>query len=68
VGVVYKAGAPGDRQREVGARADESHGLRRVEPLRVAAHPLAFGLPVQEASAEDEVGVVRQRHPRILCE
>ena len=61
-------GAPGDRQRQVGAGADDAHRLRGVEPVGVAAHARALGVPVEEAGAEDEVRVVGERHPGVLGE
>ncbi len=59
---------PASEQREVGAGRDDAHRLRRVEAVGVAAHPLAFGVPVEQARAEDEVRVGRERHPRVLGE
>src|ERR1051325_408391 len=53
---------------QVGSVGDDAHFLRLVESLRVAAHAVFFGLPVEEARAVEEVLELGQRHPGLLRE
>ena len=58
--------APGDPEPEVRARADDAHLLGGIEPVGVASHALLLGLPVEQHGAEEEVGELVRRHPRLL--
>src|SRR5206468_7223038 len=55
-----------EAEREVRLGADDPHLVGRVEALRITAHALPLGVPVEQAGPEEEVLVVPERHARIL--
>ena len=68
VPVVDLAVAAVERDREVGALADDADLGRGVEAVGVAAHPLALGVPVEQARAEDDLRELVERQAGLLGE
>lgn len=64
-----------DAEAKVGAFADDPDLVGRIEALRVTAHPLPLGVPVEQAGAVEEVRellgahvcVLRERRGRVLA-
>ena len=67
VPVLDRAGATGQRHRQVGACADETHLLCGIEDVCDHAHAGLFGIPVAQHGVEDELRVLRERHPRVVA-
>src|SRR5438132_2277509 len=63
---VHLALASFEAEREVRPLGDDLHLARVVEVLGVVAHPLALGVPVEQAGTVEEVLEAAQRHPRFL--
>ena len=59
---------PLQRQAEVRFRADDPNLVSRIEPVAVAPHPLAFGIPVAQARSVKPILERAQRHARLLGE
>ena len=66
VAVVDRPAAAGERERQVGPLADDPHLVGRVEDRGDPGHPPRLGVPVEQHGAEDELLVLRERHPRLL--
>src|ERR687887_650545 len=60
--------AAGEAQRQIRAVGGDPDLVRGVEALRVAAHALSLGVPVEQARAVEEVLELGERHPRVLRE
>ena len=60
--------APVEREREVGARAEDRAPRTRVEPVGDSSHLLGLAIPVEEAGRVQEVLERARRHGRLLRE
>ena len=66
VAIVHRSAAAGERERQVGPVADDSHLVGPSKISRDPGHPLELGVPVEENGAVDELLELRERQPRLL--